>query len=827
MLSPNSNSSLSVDEELILALQLNDLEQEQADLYDQHPHAHFDDVFEDGHFFDEEDDPVDYDDYDEDYGDIRLAPPALNKPPRVRRRKSKTNNTKPPLFTKIIQPIVDCPRPLVFPLEVLDLVCSHLSQATLRHCVSLVCKKWNSVSDRYIRRVGVWTPMAEDYEKRLLQQMQRLDTLECWFGMEPDLPNGGMPPPTITKTKLAWDRFIDAILVPLGNQDQDLAWDSQQNEGGCKQKQDELKRTCLLHNIQHLYLRGQRITFEETIAACYKSFSFLQTLNFDIRLGAMSIPLFDLLDNIPSLCELTVKVSRYEAVYILSGDEEDAIVDPLVPDINPETAHFPVKPKVVVPPKAYSDRYRLRVFDVQMVVIKQRVLERIIATCPKLQIFKAMEINTRIWERSMGYFSYPIDQTRLVNHAKNLCPNLEWYTVFPYPKNDEGHPTREPMKWHDPDTKFLSLTCCNFRPEMPDSLLLQTLFSQITVLEIMSSKTLSFHSTNMNKVLCFMPNLLHLLAPMVQFQTTALFVPPAPVEPVPPRFIYHNKYRKKVQRKEKRKQRQEALLRFQHVARSSPAADEAASSSRPLVWKCRNLRTLDMRLYFNSDHFPRWTEYVDRNRLFRNLTSLKIAYSDLKIGQLREFPHVIQQRIKSLELKAGRSKQGMAKIKVENELQMPSRFPNELLPLQKLKSLELVYLEVHNIPGMLHPTDLEFLRQWSTETIVRFISNEDNKDGKDDADYEDHDNRSGSGTEGSEPEYVEPFSIPGEELRYRPGEKKPVEKETFWPRLQAFHIRYFHSNLVIRFEGIADGMRAVRPGVEFSIKQQFTQLRYY
>jgi len=204
MLSPNSLSSLSVGEDLILALQLNYHGQEQAALYDQPPHAYFDDVIDNDHYLDEEDDPVDYYDYAEGYDDIRLAPPALNKSPRVRRhkleKKNKINNTKLSLITKIIQPIVDCPRPLVFPLEVLDLVCSHLSQATLRHCVSLVCKNWNNVSDRYIRRVGIWTPLAEDSEKQLLQQMQRLDTLECWFGMDPDLPSVCTPDLSDTRT---------------------------------------------------------------------------------------------------------------------------------------------------------------------------------------------------------------------------------------------------------------------------------------------------------------------------------------------------------------------------------------------------------------------------------------------------------------------------------------------------------------------------------------------------------------------------------------------------------------------------------------------------
>ncbi|KAF9339322.1 hypothetical protein BGX26_009373, partial [Mortierella sp. AD094] len=109
-----------------LALQLNDLE-------DDLPldHEYYLDGIEDDYT------PYNLDDK-HDYDDIRLAPVTQHKSKPRRSKNRKRQTTKPPLFTKIVQPIIDNPRSLTFPLEVLGLVCAHLSQSTLRASVSLV-----------------------------------------------------------------------------------------------------------------------------------------------------------------------------------------------------------------------------------------------------------------------------------------------------------------------------------------------------------------------------------------------------------------------------------------------------------------------------------------------------------------------------------------------------------------------------------------------------------------------------------------------------------------------------------------------------------------
>ncbi|KAF9105004.1 hypothetical protein BGX27_009847, partial [Mortierella sp. AM989] len=238
--------SNTIDEDLALTLQLQQIE-------DGYPI--------DEYYFDEDED--DYTSYDSDdncdYGDIHLALPAQYKSKSRKSKNKKQQASKPPLFTKIIQPIIDCPRPLVFPLEVLGLVCSHLSQSTLRTCVSLVCKDWSAVSDRYIKRAGVWTPLSEDYQKRLIEQMKKLDTLECWFNMDPDVPDST----SIITQEIScqrWRTFRDAVLAPFDKglqSNKDVIQDSQ--------KPDDDTPTCLLHNIHNLSLRGYYIGYQDAI----------------------------------------------------------------------------------------------------------------------------------------------------------------------------------------------------------------------------------------------------------------------------------------------------------------------------------------------------------------------------------------------------------------------------------------------------------------------------------------------------------------------------------------------------------------------------------
>ncbi|KAG0305745.1 hypothetical protein BGZ98_003635 [Dissophora globulifera] len=765
----------------------------------------------------DENDFSDYD-YDYDYGsgyrddlDIRLTPPAPHKPSRARRNKQNKKSVaraKPaPPFTKIIQPIVDCSRPLLFPLEVLELVCLHLTQATLRHCVSLVCKSWNTVSDRYIRRIGVWTSASDIYEERLLQQMSRLDTLECWFGIDPDVPESESALIYRTKMELAWARFRDAIVMPLQDPPQD-------------NKDDSSNRTCLLHYIQHLTLRGDYMNYADPLPTIQNEFRFLRTLTILSMTHHIDVYLIPILDCSPELRELTIKSKSYDynhSMFIYfedeNEDEDDDAIEPPEPILDPETAHFPVKPKVGLPSNDDPRQYGLQVFECSGVFIKQRVLERVISVCPELRVLKALEINSPTWhlfEEELRPLD--IDETGLLKLAKISCPNLEWMSAQKAHRwVDEIYMDRQNLYF--PESRFLTLTSTVGEFEMPIIPAVATFLQHITVLEIKTMVSNAFDSSIFNKILCRMPHLLHLHAFGGRFHVRDLYQPPKPVVTAPKPFIENIRERRRAERLERQRQRREALLRFQNLTSDDDDDGDdddddddddvsSTSLSAPRIWQCRDLRTLEISLYPLGDIQcvnRTWAEYVDRNRLFRNLTSLRLHGSSLHLGQLQEIPHITRQRAKVLEeLNARRSKRGLALIQAEFDVQRPKRFGHDLLPLRGLRSLEVFRLYVENIPGMLHPKDFDFLQQRSVETIIRIISHED-----------DHDTARVGGPRQSEPGIADDHS-------------HRQEEETFWPRLLAFHIRYTsHLQEMTDFTGVVAGMRSIRPAVEFSIKEQY------
>lgn len=755
-----TNYTPNVDEDLALALQL-------AAMDEHHDHLIQTEIFDETHDSVDEDEDL--------YDDIHVSPPSRKKSiksPTTNKSKSKKgsrlSSDKLP-FAKIVQPVVDRPsKSLTFPLEVLGLVCLHLSQATLRHCVSLVCKSWNAVSDQYIRRMGVWSPWSDDYERYLLEHMKRLDTLECWFKADPELPNTGTSLITHNDTRRAWERFQKAILTPLEeNADQD------QGDG-----HNESRRTCLLHYIERLSLRGHYLNFNDTLVPMMHEFRFLKSLKIEVRTGIMDLRLFDLLDNSPKLLEIVVRVPNYETINILSGDADDEIPEPPEEVIDPETAHFPVKPKVILPPKDFPDRYHLRVFHVDRVLIRQHVLERIFTTCNDLRVFKATQIHTDKYFSIVGHRHIKIDEKRVMEYAKKCCPRLEWFTLTKrYLSTDETH-----LDWvaaHFPDTKFLSLTCVVDSVGDPSAL---AILPNITVLEITQPYSGYFQSPNMHKLLCNMPNLLHLDASQVSLVTDYIYQPPqidwATFDDST--YIKNNRTRKNKEREGKREQRKKALQRFQRGNTDSTDSTDTPSD----VWACRNLRTLRIRLSGTISH---WAQYVERNVLLRSLTELRITCSSLYMGQRKEFPDAVKQRHKALEESKMSRKPGFQLKKAERELVEPERYQNDLWPLRGLRSLEFLCIEATTVNGMLHSSDFEFLRKRSSETVVYFNAKNDTTD--------------------DTPRDRYGFALPG------------IPKETIWPHLQAFHIRYSRSSIGQKLTAIIPGMEDIRPGVQFSIKQ--------
>ncbi|KAF9944894.1 hypothetical protein BGZ72_001857 [Mortierella alpina] len=218
-------------------------------------------------------------------------------------------------------------RHCLFPTEVLHLLCSHLSQATLRCTVSLVCKEWSNVSKQYIQRTGVWKNATTDQENQLLKQLPTLSSLECYLGIQ-GLHNAYDRQLLMESLLASWDRFTTTITASLSASDKD-------------QPTDSAKPKCLIHHLRRLVLKGPLMAYEVSFPLTSGRLRFLQSL--ELHMAMSTIPLFELLNNNPSLRELKIIGGRFQGSKLLSGDDEDHILEASDPVIGPVTAHFPRK----------------------------------------------------------------------------------------------------------------------------------------------------------------------------------------------------------------------------------------------------------------------------------------------------------------------------------------------------------------------------------------------------------------------------------------------------------------------------------------------------
>ncbi|KAF9205453.1 hypothetical protein BGZ59_000459, partial [Podila verticillata] len=110
--------------------------------------------------------------------------------------------------------------PVRLPVEVLEVIFGLLTQSSLRKGTSLVCKEWHRVTEQVISRVGTWKVSGMDYQDDLLERIRvgSVNTLECWFMLDPDVP--GVQSRLVLPEHHApmWDDFVDKITRPLANE---------------------------------------------------------------------------------------------------------------------------------------------------------------------------------------------------------------------------------------------------------------------------------------------------------------------------------------------------------------------------------------------------------------------------------------------------------------------------------------------------------------------------------------------------------------------------------------------------------------------------------
>ncbi|KAF9960664.1 hypothetical protein BGZ72_006395 [Mortierella alpina] len=680
--------------------------------------------------------------------DIQVAP--------RRKHKSKPRSLKRRPDTKILLPIRSTSRKhYAFPTGVLDRVCSHLSQATLRCAVSLVCKEWNSVSARYIRRMGVWKDPTTEQENRLLEHMPSLHTLVCWFGIKsctaPFAHNTNGRGVLLQSLRASLDQFLTNITDPLP-------------AAGKDQTANRIESKCLFHHIRRLVLRGSSMTYEASIPLVLGQLQFLQSL--ELHVECSDIPLFELLNNSPSLTDLKIVGKMDVRSRLLSGDDEDLIPEEPGSFRYHANAHLHNyrKPLDPIPPKSYRDRYRLRSFDIKNIVVKQRVLERVITTCPELRVFKLHEINNSINmpELSVSKFLL-IDEERLWNHLKNCCPKIDWYHISLVAKirtNDERMEALERLIQCKTLGRFLTTTCTTKWPDFLEDLDVRKALRHVTVLEVLPTVNHHKKTESLQQLLCLMPNLLHLIAPDVVFVSPEVLVLPGCARPEGLRkeFIHNKRDRKRQEREEKRQQRQKALERF-HVLRQDRL------DAIPDIWQCKDLRTMDIKFGNSIDNFSVFTQYVEAHRLLRNLTSLSINVCELRVEVPYEYP-------------------------TYSFFQPPPKH-NDFLLLRGLRCLEKLDIKANTILGIVYAKNFWFLRKQNDAPLMLFIADK-NKD-------------AGSDLE------EESASTVGYEQR---------KDRTFWPRLQSLHIKYHVTDAdQPDFVEVVAGIEQIRPGVEFVIRQ--------
>ncbi|KAH7053739.1 hypothetical protein BKA57DRAFT_454376 [Linnemannia elongata] len=790
------------------------------------------DDFED--YYDNYEPEDDYDDYD----DIRLVPPSPHKPKSKRNNKTPKPMTfkKQPFETKVIQPLLESPQPPELPLEILEFVCTHLSQTTLRYGVNRVCRKWHEVSNRFIRRAGIWKPV-NGVQELLLQQWSKFDTLELWFGQDPEFPSVYIGSHI---SHALWKSFATAISAPTSteqNAQVDDTNDKNINSSG---------PSSLLQTIRHLEMRGLSMAYVDIAPKLRGHLQFIESLTIAIGHYYTCIPLFTILADFPSLKSFTVDLEHTFYAHVKHGDDDDLIVDQPEPAIDPETAHFPRKPWVIPPPKIFPERYRLQRFSVTGVNTHLRVLERLLVTCPDLRVFKANNTNVNMYIRQQGEDAERNARQRLMDLAVKHCPWLEWFNFhrLEYSPTDETH--LEYISRTFPDHKFLSMTLGGYQDTMPDNPSSRDILSKITVLDIQPSPYVSLQTHLLNRILCLTPNLLHLQGAKAQLSTNALWQPPAPVQPAPKHFFNNVRDRKRFERNARREARQQALARYQSTLVTNASNENetegnntlANDPSTPVTWQVYNLKTLELSLAIGSTMVG-FTDYVSRHRLFRNLVTFNLLIPSLKVGQRVNFADpkksaAIAAISSACTIPAPVASNNSRSNKLLSSAiahpPEPERYSNELLALRSLRCLEECILRAKDVPGMILAKDFEFLRRKEDFQTMSFIPKrrksaittkpsavthpvsteqsssasrknkkrspsvvgDNEKDGPNEEDDDDDDDDDDDGEE---------------------QEQERLKTETFWPKLNTFHVYYLRIPPFISTSKLTYGIEQVRPGV--------------
>ncbi|KAG9068410.1 hypothetical protein KI688_010678 [Linnemannia hyalina] len=761
----------------------------------------------DSHNYDDYESEDDYMiDTEKDYlHDVRFAPTSSH---RTNSSSSLTNwpfkpiliSKKRPIETKVIQPLVDSPEISEIPSEVLELVCGHLSQTTLRS-VNRVCRAWYKISERFVRHTGIWKPIDGALQV-LLERWSRIDTLELWLNQDPQDPTQTIK---TTDQEYYWAACVAAITGSTtsdqDSQGDDANADNDNDSNNDDNSESNTKVSLQLHRtIRHMMLRGRFLSYEDHVSVFRGHLQFIQSLTITTQKRDDPIPLFTLLADFPALKSFTFSIPSTVFTNLCHGDDQDSIDIPA---------------DLIDPSKNFMEEYRLERFCISGVVVHRRILERLIVTCPDLRVFNVKDISIQM-STPQEDFSEEAEaireveennsRQRLVDLVAKHCPKMEWYSFHRTERStDEHHLKMVASKFQD--QKMHSMVF-NGHPYVLDTLAIQDQLSKMAVLQLQTSVWAAHHSETLDKILCTAPKLLHLLGSEAYFDTNSLWQPPAPIKPKHPFTTLGDLKRR--ERKEQRRAQREARSRGRYYvppATETPTVD----TSIPVTWKVYNLKSFEMN-FISESSIADFTGYINRYRLFRNLSMLNLQIPSLKIGQRMIFPNT---RAGALAAAAAAASFG-----IELQPGQLMRYPNELLALRSLRCLEECTLRTSDVPGTVGPKDLWFLKRREDFQSVSFFPTREKRRKTKKAKHSSPKTKTTTTTTTTTTTATDvPEKVidqgEDEEEKEEDEEEKRWKNETFWPVLTVFHIYYVRKSPTTITSNLAEAFERFRPGVEF------------
>ncbi|KAG0026841.1 hypothetical protein BGZ82_009275 [Podila clonocystis] len=608
--------------------------------------------------------------------------------------------------------------PARLPVEVLEVIFGLLAQSCLRKGTSLVCKEWHRVTEQFISRIGTWKVSGMDYQDDLLERIRvgSVNTLECWFMLDPDVP--GVQSRLVLKKHHApmWDNFVKKITSPLSDEDMNSYPGTLSGLAKAANTGDTMP-PCVLHLIREIHFHGYDLSHpQHGIVSLIPNLVAIHTLSIhDQDARYTSFPLTEILRHCPRLERISIKGSENSQVYI------DLLLS--------EAQLLATENSTKSTPTGQSEKkqpYRLVELTLRHVSIPVWILKRLLGECPHLQVLIAENMNGGV-QGALDTPSYrePLHLKELYASAAKLCPQLRRIHL--------SHSTDPPV---DVDmciaeNKETELLLRSSFPKIceiayiPGQGALGSIFSNLVYLEILVERIWPDFSNIdqefFDSALQEMPHLLHLHALAVPYRVgNVMHIKHARTES---RHIVGVKLPVDYRQWKKKK------FRKCDPINKNPPATTTEPDLPPWTppannWACTRLRTLSLTPVWQGFHIDFFYHRILSS--FVHLTDLTLSQPSLLMGQLlspSEDAHRFgkpgaKARSASLPppLPPSSLEDYHASVQKAFEQRMAEtkagkRAANLLWALLPLRALESLTLTVDTIPGVLFAQDFEFLRR--------------------------------------------------------------------------------------------------------------------